>query len=137
MFDSNLYIERFNSHTLIEKMGFSLLEVGQGRSVVECRVLKDWKNSQGILHGGVIASLIDVTIAAALKSLAGMRSRFSTVELKVNYLEPVDCERVFAEAVVKRKGVHTAFGVCEVKNEEGKILSFGTATFFIFEQDDR
>ncbi|RMG60182.1 MAG: PaaI family thioesterase [Deltaproteobacteria bacterium] len=135
MFDAKIYRERFNEHQLVRRMGFVLEEVGDGTARVSCTVLEEWKNSQGILHGGVIASLIDVAIAAALKSLAGLSSRFSTVELKVNYLEPVDCPVVWAQARIRRKGVHTAFGVCEVVDEKGRLLSYGTGTFFIFEQE--
>ena len=43
----------------------------------------------GTVHGGALASLADSAMAIALLSASGPNKRVVTIELKINYLEPV------------------------------------------------
>ncbi len=132
-FKEETYRDRFNQFPLCQAMGFTLLRAGEGAGKVSCIIKEEWKNSLDVLHGGVISSLVDVSIAAAIKSIMGESARFTTIELKVNFLLPVREEMIFAESKVVRKGRHIVFGTCEVKGGKGEILSYGTGTFYILD----
>ncbi len=56
------------------------------------------------LHGGVIATLLDVTGGFALWSRLGMTDRVSTVDIRVDYLRPGRLEDLHAEGKVRRIG---------------------------------
>lgn len=56
------------------------------------------------LHGGVIATLLDVTGGLALWSRLAMTDRVSTVDIRVDYLRPGRLEDLHAEGKVRRIG---------------------------------
>src|SRR5262245_14826153 len=83
------------------------------------------------LHGGVVSSLIDTAGGVAAWSAVGDGESVSTVDLRVDYLEPGGLgEPLRAEAEVVRKGSR----VCHVKVAvtQGKTLvAEGRAVFAI------
>jgi acyl-CoA thioesterase len=71
---------------------------------VECPLRDDLLNSNGVLHGGVTASIADEAAwHALLHELKGHRD-MTTSELKVNYLRPLAGKKVIARAYVLRAG---------------------------------
>ena len=68
------------------------------------RPAADYVNSQGVLHGGVIASIADEAAwHAMLHAYQGQRNA-TTSELKVNYLRPIAMSKVIARAYALRAG---------------------------------
>src|SRR5512134_3296252 len=88
-FDERFYKERVNTFPFVKLMGMRLLSASGGRSVMECRVRQILRNSSGVLHGGVMGALVDMSVATALRSVMPLSSRMTTVEYKVNFLKPV------------------------------------------------
>ncbi|GAA6134615.1 thioesterase family protein [Oceaniserpentilla sp. 4NH20-0058] len=97
---------------------------------------------QGILHGGVISSALDVAggtaaLAAAYqqrldlpveernKSLA----KLGTIDLRVDYLRPGRGEEFYASATILRIGSKVAVTRMEFKNEKDELLAVGTGTY--------
>lgn len=70
---------------------------------VECVLRPELLNSQGVLHGGVTASIADEAAWHAMLHQYGEREA-TTTELKVNYLRPVTGKKVIARAYVLRAG---------------------------------
>ena len=89
VFDEEMVKDRVNRFPFVKMMGMRLLSCGGGASVMRCRVRQALKNSGGTLHGGVIGSLVDMSVATALRSVLPLTSRMTTVEYKVNLLKPV------------------------------------------------
>lgn len=58
----------------------------------------------GMFNGSTIASLVDVSSGYAAASAKKSDSYFTTVELKVNYLNPAIGERLIAKAQVIKNG---------------------------------
>jgi len=71
---------------------------------VEFAIREDFLNSNGVLHGGVIASIADEAAwHAMIHAYKGERPA-TTSELKVNYLRPVAGQKVRARAYALRAG---------------------------------
>ena len=68
-----------------EKLGIKVLESDEGRVIIALESKQDFTNSNGIIHGGVTASLCDTAMGASVMTL-GINT--ITVEMKVNYLSP-------------------------------------------------
>ena len=98
---------------------------------MECRVRKLLRNSSGTLHGGVMGALVDMSVATALRSVMPLSSRMTTVEYKVNFLKPVESGTVTALGVILRLGRTIAVGSTEVRNADGEVVAFGSATYYI------
>ena len=99
-----------------------------GRNHSHLSVRPDLRNYNGVLHGGVTFSLIDQSMGAALDSLAGPGQSNTTIELKVNYLEPVASGRVDCDSTVIRRGGRIAVIEADVHNQ-GRLVAKGLGTY--------
>ncbi|GAB4372279.1 MAG: hypothetical protein Kow00128_20880 [Deltaproteobacteria bacterium] len=132
-FDEAFYQEKVNTFPFIKLMGMRLQSAQDGKSVMECRVRPVLRNSFGMLHGGVLGALVDVSIATALRSILPLSRRMTTIEYKVNFLKPVFSGTVTAHGTILRLGSTIASGTSEIRNAEGEAVAYGSATFFLFE----
>src|SRR5512145_3063239 len=130
-FDQEFYKDRVNTFPFVKLMGMRLLSAAEGRSVMTCRVRPILRNSAGTLHGGVMGALVDMSVATALRSVMPLSSRMTTVEYKVNFLKPVGTGTVTAAGVILRLGRTIAAGSTEVRNADGEVVAFGSATYYI------
>lgn len=131
-FDERIYRDRVNALPFVRLMGMRLLASKEGRSVMTCRIRPALKNSAGVLHGGVAGALVDMSVATALRSVMPLKARMTTVEYKVNFLSPVAEGTVTALGTILRLGKTIASGTAEIRNGEGEIVAFGSATFYLF-----
>ena len=84
-----------------------------------------------LIHGGVIAALIDKAGTAAAWSYRDIPpgARGATVGLTVNYLQgAVSCDLIAEGRVVRRGGSITVADV-EVKNDAGDLIAKGPVTY--------
>ncbi|MDU9396454.1 MULTISPECIES: thioesterase family protein [Pseudomonadaceae] len=96
----------------------------------------------GILHGGVIASLLDVTGGAMALIGAFQRhqhlstgermtrlSKLGTIDLRIDYLRPGRGTRFTATAVPLRAGNKVAVVRSELHADDGTLVAVGTGTY--------
>ncbi|MGX5724060.1 thioesterase family protein [Metapseudomonas otitidis] len=96
----------------------------------------------GILHGGVIASLLDVTGGAMALIGAFQRhqhlstgermarlSKLGTIDLRIDYLRPGRGARFTATAVPLRAGNKVAVVRSELHADDGTLVAVGTGTY--------
>ncbi len=99
---------------------------------------------QQILHGGVTATLLDVT--GGLTAFAGVVARedspsmallqqklpkLGTIDLRVDYLRPGRGQRFIATGTIIRTGNKVAVCRMELHNESGTHIAFGTGTYMV------
>lgn len=98
----------------------------------------------GILHGGVISSVLDmaggvaVMIAAVqkrqgktLEELAAVLGKSSTVNLHIDYIRPGKGEYFTAKSSVIHAGNKISFARMELINHESTLIANGTGTYLI------
>jgi uncharacterized protein (TIGR00369 family) len=122
---------RLDQSNPARQFGFRLEAAEPGRAVVRMRVLARHKQVHGVVHGGVLASLADTAGGLATYMLLPRGARVATVEMKMNYLEPVDRGTVLAEARVLRRGKYLSIVDCEVRDDRGKLVGKALMTFSI------
>ncbi|WP_339513875.1 thioesterase family protein [Pseudomonas sp. RL_15y_Pfl2_60] len=96
----------------------------------------------GILHGGVISSVLDVAGGAMaligaferhqhLSSSERMArlSKLGTIDLRVDYLRPGRGQRFVASAVLLRSGNKVAVVRSELHSDDGTLIAVGTGTY--------
>ena len=114
-------------------LGYKIVSVDRQNHTSELvlEIREDHLSSAQRLHGGVIASLFDVTCGAAVFSTLGENDFCSTVELKVNYFHPIHLhDKLTAKAKVMFRGKK----LCVVhgmlyRNGEEKPVAMATGTF--------
>ena len=80
-----------------------------------------------VFHGGVVASLVDITAHAAVALWAGGVA--PTVDLRIDYLKPAQGAYLIAEATILRAGRSVARADVEVKDDAGALVACGRGTF--------
>lgn len=82
-------------------------------------------NPQGTLHGGVLATALDIAMGHLIHHHAGAGT---TLEMKIQYLAPIRGGRVTCRGEALRRG-GTWFLKAEARDEAGHLLAFATATW--------
>jgi uncharacterized protein (TIGR00369 family) len=122
----------------IQLLGFSLDAIDVGRATLRLEARPRHTQLNGVVHGGILAALADTAGAMAAHTVIPQRTALATIELKINYLEPVPGGRVRAEARVLRAGRNFVVAECEIFDARGKLaakalLTFGAAGGHSFE----
>jgi uncharacterized protein (TIGR00369 family) len=104
-----------------QTLGLQLKEVTPGRAVFEAEVRENLLQN-GILHGGVLASIADSACAVAAISKTYPHAYATTINLRVSYLKPVPRGKFRAEGVCIRAGKTILFCEAEVFNEKGETV---------------
>lgn len=121
--------ERMKESQAIMHLGFDVEMVEKGRAIFQLDVLPHHKQLHGVVHGGILAALADTTAAIAAYTAVPQGTEIATVELKINYLEPVPGGRIKADARVLRAGRNFVVTECEIFNENGSLAAKALLTF--------
>ena len=104
-----------------------LKEVKAGEIIIDFTVREEMTNPMGILHGGLMAAMMDEIIGTAVFSL-GLEKFYTTVNLVVDFLASArEGETITAKANIVRQGKTIINVACEVVNAEGKLLARATS----------
>lgn len=104
-------------------------EAGDGTARLELEVDDRHLNPAGAVHGGLLATLVDTTMGAAVRSLVDDEGA-ATSQLTVTYLRPGRPGRLVVTARVGKQG--DSLTVCEAEVEqEDRTLVHALATFAI------
>jgi uncharacterized protein (TIGR00369 family) len=126
---TELVRQRMKESKSSELLGFDVESVHDGRAVFRLDVRATHKQIHGVVHGGIIAALADTTGAIAAYTVVPRGVELATLELKINYLEPVPGGTVKAEARVLRAGRNFIVTECEIFNESGSLAAKALMTF--------
>ena len=101
-----------------------------GVSIV-CDLHDDLMNSQGVLHGGIIASIADEAAWFAIEpQLTGGRSA-TTTELKVNYLLPIAGDKVLGRAYLLRAGKTLCVSRVDLQDQKKRLAAVAIVTYML------
>jgi len=108
--------------TYLEFLGFRLTAWSEGFTRLEMPVRAEHQNTIGYLHGGVIASLLD--IAGAFAGSYGRSDDYVSVTINMNttYMSPLRADTVVAEAELVRRTKSLFFTQAKVLDPVNKRL---------------
>ncbi|HSF80875.1 MAG TPA: PaaI family thioesterase [Anaerolineales bacterium] len=107
---------------------FKLVSIELDQARIELKVLDCHMQPFGMVHGGVIATLIDTaTFWAAFLSLPEDNGLVN-IDLKLNYLRSSSAEWLIAEGRCIKSGRTLSYAEASVIDEEGTLLAHGTST---------
>ena len=111
--------------------GFELVSLEAGRAVLRMKVRRKHIQIHGVVHGGIVAALADTTAALAGYPMLPRGTQLATIEMKINYLEPLDRGEIIAEGRVLRMGRNFVVAECEVFDPRKRLAAKALATFAI------
>ncbi|MGA8268192.1 MAG: PaaI family thioesterase [Candidatus Acidiferrales bacterium] len=129
--------ERLKTSNTARHFGFVLLEAGPEAVAIGMRVAKRHLQVHGVVHGGVLASLADTAGGLAVYFRLPQGSRVATVEMKINYLEPVERGGVRAHARVIRLGKNLGVVDCDVIGDANRLVGKALMTFAVIHRGEK
>ena len=109
--------------------GFVLKEIGEGTATWEYAVNKAHFNPNGVLHGGVLMSLLDSAMGHAVSLLVVPQGRINAAaQFNINFLEPIRAGTISARGAVVKLGRRTAVAEGRAFNEHGLVVALATST---------
>lgn len=112
----------------VEHLGFELLRFDSGASELAFTPQACHLNSFGVTHGGALMTLLDVTMAAAARSVQpGMG--VVTIEMKTSFMQPAASGALRAQGRLLHRTVTMAFVEATVLDARGKPCAHATGTF--------
>ncbi|MDP3760394.1 MAG: PaaI family thioesterase [Ramlibacter sp.] len=111
----------------VQHLGFELVQFEDGQSEIRYEARPEHLNSFGVTHGGACMTLLDVTMAAAARSV-DKQMGVVTIEMKTSFMQP-------ARGVLSGKGrlMHRtatmAFTEATIYDGGGKPCAHATGTF--------
>ena len=126
------YAAQFPFFNLI---GLEVVDVEPGWSKTRIVWRPDLVQPAGVMHGGIIASLIDTGIAHALllteafQQLLREKGAFVSIDLRVKYFRPVTEGALVCESTIIRQGRQIIHGESIVTNDAGKEVARGDSIY--------
>ncbi len=115
-------------------LDFLLTEIGEGRAVFTGKPAEYHYNPIGVVHGGLIATLLDSALGCSIHTMLPPGTGYTTLELHVNFVRPLtrDTGEVRCEANVLHMGKRLGTAEAKVFDSAGKLYGHGTTTCMIF-----
>lgn len=112
-------------------IGLKTVVLEAGHSVIELNLSSEHLNSQGSLHGGLIATMIDQAggIAGCLCKDTGRMRKAVTLSLTTSFLAPVSKGKITATGRKRPGGRRIYVSTVEITDETGKLIAIGEATY--------
>ncbi len=120
-----------NQSPYFSLLSMKLIDLEWGMAVLEVDLSVKHLQPFGYVHGGVIASVMDAAAFWAVFPQIKDGLGLTTVEIKVNYLAPVQKGKLIAKGQSIKTGKTLALGEASIYGVEGNLLAHGTATMMI------
>jgi uncharacterized protein (TIGR00369 family) len=120
------YDQDFRTFFLAKLMGAEIT-FGEETCVVTVPVRDFLRNPQGTFHGGIIATIFDISMGHLLNHALGGAG--TTIEMKVQYLRAVRTGSVRCEARFNKKGRTINYLEAKMFDASGTLIAAATATW--------
>jgi uncharacterized protein (TIGR00369 family) len=123
--------------SIAETLGFTLVEVEEGRALFEGTPSDRILNPHGAVHGGWALTLLDSCTGCAAHTTLAPGVGYTTVETKGNFVRPITpttgLVRTEGTVVAVGRTIITAEG--RITDAQGRLLAHGTSTLLVLRKD--
>ena len=128
--------EQLSTSPFVEFIGGKMEEMSEGYVRLSVALEAHHTNPNGVMHGGVVTTLMDEVLGGAIASVRGMEvmraAPHATVEMNASFLAAArPGDSVVVEGRVLRLGNSIAFGEAEARRGDGELIAKGRLTFAI------
>jgi len=120
------YDQAFGTFFLARLLGLEISYPDADTCAVEMEIRDFMFNPQGTLHGGVIATMLDISMGHLLKNTVGPGM---TLEMKTQYLRPARSGKVRAEGRFLKKGKSINYVETRLYDAERSLLAVANSTW--------
>lgn len=128
----------FDRQQFLALIGAELEHAEQGKVVISCKRREDLTQQQGLLHGGVVTTIADVTCGYTALTVIPEGQEVLTVEFKINLLRPVLAEKIVATGNMVKAGKTLIITEAEVRDAvTDKLIAKMLATMIPSQVDEK
>jgi len=119
---------------IVPLMQMDLIAVEEGRVEFSCAVDESVYNPIGVVHGGLVCTLLDTVAGCAVHSTLPRGLAYTSIELKVSYLRAVHAGSgpLTAIGTVVKPGRRVAFAEGEVRDAAGTTVATASSSLLVF-----
>ena len=118
---------------LWKAVGYKVAKVGDGKAELAFPYGKAITRRGGIVHGGIIMYTLDNVCGIAVMTVNPGVDQV-TMELKINFLEPLKNGPFVARAKVVRAGGTVAVAEGEIRDAKGQVCAKGMGTWYLMKK---
>jgi uncharacterized protein (TIGR00369 family) len=119
-----------NTRGFTDLVGTEVVSAEEGRALITIQAEQRHLNLSGTVHGGLISTLIDVSMAEALNIITEEGEQPFTIQITVNYMKPGKVGTLTSTAQVRKGGEHITIVEAEVVQEEvDEVIALATGTY--------
>ena len=89
-------------------------------------------NPNGVVHGGVIYTLVDYSMGRAVQYGLPEGEHCATIEVKISYLRSVREGTVTVETEIVKQGRTIAFLTSKVTDDQDRLIATASGSMFVF-----
>jgi uncharacterized protein (TIGR00369 family) len=115
-------------------LGMEVEELRQDYARMRLPYRPEFRQPAGVVHGGVIASLIDTVVVPAVGSGYDEPRQLFTIDVQIRFLAAIVDDDLVAEGWVSQRGRQIVFCDAEVRNGAGALAATGTLTYKVSSQ---
>ena len=117
----------------VKLLGLELQRMQGGEAEIHLPMQEAFTNSWGVAHGGVLMTLLDVTMAMAGRSRLhhadDEQAGLVTIEMKTSFLQPAHGPRIASHARCIHRTRTMAFCEADIVDETGRTVARASGTF--------
>jgi uncharacterized protein (TIGR00369 family) len=110
-------------------LGIEVEELRQDYARMRLPYRPEFRQPAGVVHGGVIASIIDTVVVPAVGSGYDAPHQLFTVDFQLRFLAAVVDDDLVAEGWVSQRGRRIVFCDAEVRGGSGTLAATATLTY--------
>jgi uncharacterized protein (TIGR00369 family) len=113
--------------------GFRIVEVDVGRVVFTCEPDESTYNPLGVVHGGLVCTLLDTVAGCAVHSTLDAGVSYTSIDLSVSYLRAVtvDSGELRATGIATKVGRRVGFAESRVTDAKGRDVATATSSLLV------
>jgi len=123
--------ERLGEAAFYRWAGIELVDAGPGTAEVAFEAGPEHVNLQGLVHGGMIATLADTAMGLAVRTVLEPGRRHVTVQLGIEFLSPGRRGRIVARGRTVKVGRQLGFAEADVVDGRGRLLARARSTLSV------
>ncbi|WP_038299066.1 PaaI family thioesterase [Metaclostridioides mangenotii] len=112
--------DSFKRQNFLSFIGAELEHVETGKVVITCERKDFLTQQQGLIHGGVVTSLADVSCGYSALTTMPEDSEVLSVEFKINLIRPALSDKIVATGEVIKSGKTLVITESTVTDERGE-----------------
>ena len=114
-------------------VGSELAFVGEGEVVFRCTPDESTHNPLGMVHGGLLCTLLDSAAGCAVHTLLPAGAGYASIEIKVSFLKPLraDAGEIEVRGRALKVGRRIAFAEAHARDGGGELVGHATTSLAI------